>query len=1499
MAQDLTIEIGIDTLSAIATLKNLGDTADGIFSKKRKLAFDDSAIKEFSNNLQNEFAKTAKSLDFSLTFASAQKSVATLKSSLGGVSNELVAGFTNVNVQMVKAQLNANALTQELIGAQHATEGINDAAKKISIADKVKGEVKRIAQEMNFSNAINLNPFEKFADAKEQLSSAIPTGALDALKGAFNGIVEAGVAARKITNDMESAFKGAGVSGKDLSAQIDETNKFTRELGLSLAVPPERLKQLAIQSATLGNATGKANEDLTKFAIGIEKATNGAVSGEQAIKILTGGFADPANAEAIETLSQKFPTLITSLSGTGDVATKAAAGVALLAPALLEASGEAQKIEGVYGNLTNSLTEGLRAFSEGIFDGLDTVASYAAAVGKDFNLEPVIGYLTSFGTILGQLLSVAFAPFVFAFDAFRQGAELLGPVFTGLVVILTGYITFIVAKTVAVYAATAAQVAWNIAMSANPVGAVVLALTGLVAVIGLAADALSESTQEQLENAEAQKKSIETQIESNNEQKKGVETTQALVKEFQELAGKSQLTADEQQRLHSIQNDLDKQYPDLIDQTKSFSENLKGVSEIGTRSSEAMTKLTQKGDELSKQLNASIKTIASAKRNVAIDELRDVLSSFNLFAGHDANEFRSKFVKVREEFERGLFSAKTLNDVDVAATKIREFLNSNIKVLKSEEQVALYEAVNKSISATREAVSSYNGETKKSAESSAAAANNAVSEYERLSDTLNDIRKKWSGLTDEQKKKEKDSFRSSIDQAKQSAKINEEQAKQLYGTLNNLGAKQSKSKADRDKEELKKLKEKYERQKEINEKALKAYEYERDKRLESNGGVENEARKEEYAKERLKAEEANLETYKKIYDIKLGDNNLPTSIGVKLSDDAKSKVINEVKELVNKISDTKIVLSKIIIDKENIEGLLGAMINSFDTTTLEINFESGNVAETEKALSQARKQVDDLNGFISSMNEEINKGTTPERKNFLQSEIEKANAQVTATQAAITKTQEKIDGSARDRRLALITDENERNLLLGKEAVIKEMEEKLRIYGLTEEERIQIRNEALGKIENLEEEHRKKSEKIEKGFTKGLEDAANEALKTIISVFAEPIDVKSLVEANEKVKGQLDELKSEEEKLFDRLKNNEISFEEYQKGIDDISKKREELKSEMNEMTFGDILLENSIKSLDGIQKAMLNMYNTLLSDQANYIDRKIELDRQLSKRTDTESAEYKKILKEKNQAEEDAAKTTDQMFAIMAVQVAANLGKMVADGKPFLQALVVAVLDAAEAMVPAFVFMITGISLSSPESVLSGGILGIAKAAIVTGLLYAALATLRASAAKSYGFKDGGEIGLDAGVKVGGRQFVMVNETGESEFVVNAKSYRKNKALLQHLNSGGTFESYMASRALSGVYVTPEGTLTTGNSLSHKVYEIQQTLPRLQNQTTVAINTLFEIQRRSDKELITVMKGIRKDIRSLADSYESHSYGHLDVTLDKGVIIKKMESDIQLQRVR
>jgi hypothetical protein len=117
---------------------------------------------------------------------------------------------------------------------------------------------------------------------------------------------------------------------------------------------------------------------------------------------------------------------------------------------------------------------------------------------------------------------------------------------------------------------------------------------------------------------------IEEQMKLNREQQDGERQTKLLVNEFQQLANKSELSAKEQKRLQEIQAELDRKYPKLIDQTKSYKENLNGVAEIGKATTTELGRLKNENDKLEIAFAKTAQRIAFEKRNLAIESVRDV-----------------------------------------------------------------------------------------------------------------------------------------------------------------------------------------------------------------------------------------------------------------------------------------------------------------------------------------------------------------------------------------------------------------------------------------------------------------------------------------------------------------------------------------------------------------------------------------------------------------------------------------------------------------------------------------------------------------------------------------------------------------------------------------------------------------------------------------------------------------------------------------------------------
>src|SRR5690606_22104246 len=84
--------------------------------------------------------------------------------------------------------------------------------------------------------------------------------------------------------------------------------------------------------------------------------------------------------------------------------------------------------------------------------------------------------------------------------------------------------------------ATAAQTLFNTVLSANPIGATIVAVVALVAGIKALSAALQDTAEEQLENSQAEGKLLEAQKQTNLETQKRIKSSVALGDEYKALA---------------------------------------------------------------------------------------------------------------------------------------------------------------------------------------------------------------------------------------------------------------------------------------------------------------------------------------------------------------------------------------------------------------------------------------------------------------------------------------------------------------------------------------------------------------------------------------------------------------------------------------------------------------------------------------------------------------------------------------------------------------------------------------------------------------------------------------------------------------------------------------------------------------------------------------------------------------------------------------------------
>lgn len=222
--------------------------------------------------------------------------------------------------------------------------------------------------------------------------------------------------------------------------------------------------------------------------------------------------------------------------------------------------------------------------------------------------------------------------------------------------------------------ATAAQYAWNLAMSLNPIGAVVAAVAVLGAGIYALTDALSVSAEETREQAEANVSLIETQKKANEEQTVMTKGTKSMADEYLNLANKKKLTAAETARMKQLTKDLSMEYPDLIDNTKDYKDNLDGVEAIANRAGKSLDNLAAESARLDKALLQANQTLSFAKRNEAIEEAIATTKTL----GVTTDSYGASAINA---FANALYAATTQEQATQAYAKATRELASNSKAL--------------------------------------------------------------------------------------------------------------------------------------------------------------------------------------------------------------------------------------------------------------------------------------------------------------------------------------------------------------------------------------------------------------------------------------------------------------------------------------------------------------------------------------------------------------------------------------------------------------------------------------------------------------------------------------------------------------------------------------------------------------------------------------------------------------------------------------------------
>ena len=563
---------------------------------------------------------------------------------IGGVGGSLA--------EATKAIANAKASLQDALPNDQIGEFVKNAAALGTLYDKDVNEV--VSKSAPFVRQFGLEGQEAFNliafAAKEGKTSQ--DDVLDTIAEYSGLLQEAGFSAEEFAAQI-------AVAGQEGLFTTDKIGDSIKEAQIRLKAG-DTAKAIADIQGSLPKAMGATLKELEGLA------TSGQISIKEFLERSGGAIEEAFSAGDISEAMRS--QLQVAIAGTPaeDLGAEAYArmfGAPIpkeeIAAKALQAGKEAQNAAGQYltfDAFSKKLELAFQQASQSIVLALDGVFK---------TLTPIINFVSAnlgtIATVVGTI-AAAFAGYNIVVGISTAATAAYAAVQTAL----GGSITI----------ATVAQYAWNLAMSLNPIGAVVAALAVLGAGIYAITDALSVSAEETREQAEANVELIQTQKKANEEQTTMTKGTKSMADEFIKLSEKKKLTNAETARMKQLTGDLSKEYPDLVKNTASYKDNLDGVQAIANRAGDSLKGLAAESARLDKALMAANQTLSFAKRNEAIEEAIATTKTLGVVTDSYGNNAVNAFAKA-------LYSATTQEQATDAYAKATRELASNSKALQA------------------------------------------------------------------------------------------------------------------------------------------------------------------------------------------------------------------------------------------------------------------------------------------------------------------------------------------------------------------------------------------------------------------------------------------------------------------------------------------------------------------------------------------------------------------------------------------------------------------------------------------------------------------------------------------------------------------------------------------------------------------------------------------------------------------------------------------------
>jgi len=891
-----------------------------------------------------------------------------------------------------------------------------------------------------------------------------------------------------------------------------------------------------------------------------------------------------------------------------------------------------------------------------------------------------------------------------------------------------------------------------------------------------AADSVKKHTDVTLDDAKAIQESVKNQIADNEAKQKATVNVQALAGRFKELAEKTNRTKAETEELRGVQNKLEKQYPTLVDQTKNFADNLKGVEVISNLTTNSLEGLSKQNAELQKQLESTIKLVAGAKRDEALKALREGLDT-SIFEGETLTKFKQDFAAVAATFDKSVWSAKTQEDIEKSEAALRRFFNLNASKLSKEglnkELLAFQGLMEGAISASKDAGKAFFG-----------GANDAAAK------------------------------------------------KPVEETAAPKTAPVVKKDDKKDKSEIELLKEKLALKRDEIQDTRKDIDLKNELALASDGlqKADTERTKQNKAASRFKAAKEELEAAKELFKASQEGDTFTIPVSIK-GDGKERQAAIELLEDINrevKASNLDVIRVGGEIDKEallkNIATLSESIKSDEKTLKETINVETAfKFPDKETFKTKVQLGLISLSRTEETLKAKFAVATDPDVKEKITKELETITKVREESEKKLTDVLEKVSIQRREAEIASIADD-----------AVRERETK--ILNLEKQRDKELENEALTATGRLviEARFQKQIDALRNGKAAfDLEKAALSLQERLQKAFTQTVSEEERKRTAEK-KAELDKQAADFDK---QLKKGEISYNDYLEKLNDLDEQRAETVrgASVLDNVLGAVnsTLSETLKGIADEQKAAaFAAFSAIKTTEENRValmqemadleieidkaraDGKVEVEKDLQARLDrlrdnsgktsTELAEKTAKLQAdiskahtEGRAEDEAKLTTEladvqktqganteksgekiiSAYTDIASGAAAALGAAAIEGKNFGAAASQTAYETLQSLVPIFVAQIFGTTFAE-----LGPILGPIATAATTGLLYGLVAL-----AKPKGAEGGAPEGITGTYnKPRGNTDTIPLWVAPREAIINARQSDTWRDTLVAINSGG-----------------------------------------------------------------------------------------------------------------